>query len=244
MSVEKFTGSFSKEDGGVTIAVNSTIQSIRNTDALAIYSYLLTKPSTWEVNIEEIKSHFGLSRDKARRAMNNLIDLNLLKRFQLKSGGMFQGNHYVLYLRPHAPLDDSPETENPAPVKPSLYKTKITSLENKDNNNVSDLEKITEKQIIEAYHEVLPDNPKIKVADRKLSSQLKAMVKGWPKYSSSGKSFTIEGFKAFLTAIKVNQPGFLRVYVTKEGNKRQNNLRTITREVNLAKFVNGEFNFK
>ncbi len=139
---------------------------------------------------------------------------------------------------------NTPVDSNSTPVEINRPIPKEINTIRKDNNNISDLPKVSEKEIIEAYHEVLPDNPKIKVADRKLSSQLKDMVKGWPKYSAGGKSFTIEGFKAFLSAIKLHQPRFLRAYETKEGNKRQNNLRTITREVNLAKLINGEFNFK
>jgi hypothetical protein len=106
------------------------------------------------------------------------------------------------------------------------------------NNTISDLE------IVEAYHEELPESPKIKVIDTKLRSQLRKMVNNWKSYSNSGKSFSIENFKAFLNFIKTQQPGFLQPYLTHNGKLTRNNLRMITREIILAKLVNHEFNFK
>lgn len=119
-------------------------------------------------------------------------------------------------------------------------------------NTISDFKKspiensqevVKEEEIIQAYHETLPESPKVRVVDKKLSQQLKGLVKNWPKYQPDGESFTLQSFKRFLLAIKRTNPGFMKPYMTASGNRRQNNLRTFTREVNIAKLLNGEFNF-
>jgi predicted DNA-binding transcriptional regulator len=237
MSIEKFTGTFAKEDGGVTIMVNETIQSIRNPKTLAVYAYLLSKPSTWIINTEEIKRHFDMGRDVVRRSLNELIELRLLSRHVAKTGNLNSGFHYILHLKPHAQLDDSRETDFQGPENQSPYKTKIYK-QNKDSNI------ITDDEIVKIYHAELPENPGIKVVDWKLSKQLQKMRRDWPKYSSSGQSFSLEAFREFLIGLKTYQPGFLKPYQSESGRTIQNNLRNITRETNLAKIVNGEFNFK
>ncbi len=126
------------------------------------------------------------------------------------------------------------------------------SLSTKENiNTISDFEEPKPKtqktvnmaEVTDAYHEVLPDSPKIRVIDTRLANQIKKMINNWPKYSSSGQEFTLQGFKDFLLAIKQHQPRFLLPYNTDKG-KGHNNLRTITHETNLAKLINNEFNFK
>lgn len=117
------------------------------------------------------------------------------------------------------------------------------------NITTSDGEVIPKKQtheefIVAIYHKILPDSPRIKIVDSKLSKQFIKMEKNWPKYSSSQEKFTYQAFMEFLRALKSKYPGFLKPYVTPQGNTRQNNLRTITSETNLAKLINGEFNFK
>lgn len=100
---------------------------------------------------------------------------------------------------------------------------------------------ISTKQILDAYHEVLPECPKIKVADKKLLTQMASMKKNWPKYQKDGKIFSIDSFKDYLNFIKAHYSWFLAPYVTNSGRTKQNNLRVFTREINITKIVNGEF---
>jgi hypothetical protein len=119
-------------------------------------------------------------------------------------------------------------------------------------STISDLEKspvvgkeklLGQDAIVEAYHEVLPDSPKIQVIDSGFNQQLITMQKNWPKYQKDGETFSIESFKAYLRAVQRSCPGFLLPYRTKDGATRKNNLRTLTRPTNIAKLINGEFTF-
>ena len=100
---------------------------------------------------------------------------------------------------------------------------------------------IKNDEIVEAYHEVLPDCPKIKVIDTKLNNQLNHMKKNWPRYQKEGKEFSIDSFKDYLNYLKQHYSWFTKPYTTQNGNKKQNNLRVFTREINITKIVNGEF---
>lgn len=136
MSIEKFVGNFSKEDSGVSILVNSTIQLIKDGNALAIYCYLLTKPDNWKINPRELMHHFNWGKDRVYGSLNKLIDLNLLSRTEHRDHGKIVAYDYTLYLKPHAqlevsPLPDLPDTVLPEAVNPDY--TKQRELKNKDN---------------------------------------------------------------------------------------------------------------
>lgn len=100
---------------------------------------------------------------------------------------------------------------------------------------------ISTAEIINAYHEVLPECPKIKVVDRTLAGQITKMKKHWPKYQKDGKTFSIDSFKDYLNYIKEHFSWFIAPYTTPSGRVKQNNLRAFTREINITKIVNGEF---
>jgi hypothetical protein len=100
-------------------------------------------------------------------------------------------------------------------------------------------EEVTE--VVNAYHEELPELPKIRKVDLKLKSQLKKMIKDWPSYQKEGKKFSVESFKDYLNLIKQHYPWFLKPYRTESGSQIKCTLRKITREINITKFVNGEF---
>lgn len=100
---------------------------------------------------------------------------------------------------------------------------------------------IGNQEVIDAYHEVLPECPQIKVVDNQLKSQLNHLRKHWPRYQKEGKSFSIESFKDYLNYIKQHYPWFIKPYTTEGGMVKRNNLRVFTRQINITKIVNGEF---
>lgn len=114
-------------------------------------------------------------------------------------------------------------------------------LRKRDNISSNAHKAIKNQQIIDAYHETLPDCPKIKVIDSKLDKQLNHMKQNWPRYQKEGRSFSIDSFKDYLNYIKQFFPWFIKPYVTQNGNTKRNNLRVLTREINITKIVNGEF---
>ncbi len=129
--IEKFQGSFLKEDHGCSIMVNSTIQLITDPAALGVYCYLLSKPNTWIPNIRELMNHFCMSKDKAYRIINHLLDIGVLSRNQKNEGGRYSIYEYILHLRPRPENQDTvPRPDLPRPENQETYKTK--SLQNKD----------------------------------------------------------------------------------------------------------------
>lgn len=118
----------------------------------------------------------------------------------------------------------------------------VDTYNSKSSQSIQNLQEKDYEEIVEAYHEVLPDCPRIKVLDRKLKYQLSAMCKQWPKYQKEGKKFSIESFKDYLNYLKQHYAWFVKPYTTESGKVRRNNLRVFTREINITKIVNGEFN--
>ena len=119
-----------------------------------------------------------------------------------------------------------------------------TSSNNTITTNVSDetsSSKISNQEVIDCYHEHLPELTRIKVIDRDLSNKINSMKKNWPKYQKDGKEFTINLFVDFLQFIKKHHSWFLKPRVTEGGNIRKNSLRNLIAEINLARFANGEF---
>ncbi len=114
--------------------------------------------------------------------------------------------------------------------------TPIPKLQHTSNNNI-----ISDLEIVDAYHEELPECPKIKVVDTKLHNQFTHMRKNWPKYQKDGKAFSITSFRDYLRYLKEHYPWFIKPYTTDNGNVKRNNLRVLTREINITKIVNGEF---
>lgn len=109
------------------------------------------------------------------------------------------------------------------------------------NITTSDNPKISCQDVVEAYHEVLPDSPKIKVVGTELTKQIKSMIKNWHKYQKEGKTFSIDSFKDYLFYIQAHYSWLVKPYTTESGKIKRNNLTNLTREKNIVRIVNGEF---
>lgn len=140
-------------------------------------------------------------------------------------------------------LLDTPVDSNRPPVDSNRPIPKLQSTSN-INITTSDVEEsvtVKTQDVVDAYHETLPDSPKIKVCGNELTKQVKSMIKNWPKYQKDGKSFSIHSFKDYLLYIKRHYSWFLQPYPTESGKIKRNNLTNITREKNIVRIVNGEF---
>lgn len=116
-------------------------------------------------------------------------------------------------------------------IPPSYTKTTTTTTN--INISISD--------IVQTYHEELPQLPKVKKVDRQLKNQLSKMVKDWKSYQKDGKSFSLQSFKDYLNFVKNHFAWFLEPYKTESGGQVKCTLRKLTREINITKFINGEF---
>lgn len=237
-NIEKFSGEFEKEELGVSILLNETINMIKDRALLGVYCYLASRPPRWRIKVKQLQDHFECSKDTIYKLLKKLIDLNLLSCKEIKKKGKFIDYRYSLHLKPlenkgFQPCPKKPDTEFPDTEKPDAYKTK--KITNKENITT------TIKSIVSIYHEMLPECPAIRVIDSRLDKQLRAMIKRWPEYQADGEAFSIDSFKNYLTVLKTHYSWIVQPYTTQEGNTRQNNLRTLTRESTISRIVNGEF---
>ncbi|RME56845.1 hypothetical protein D6779_09920 [Candidatus Parcubacteria bacterium] len=61
------------------IIPRSTVDAIGSAEALAIWTYLITRPENWVVKRNDIMKRLGLGRDRYARAMRELTDLGLIQ---------------------------------------------------------------------------------------------------------------------------------------------------------------------
>lgn len=253
MSIEKFTGNFSKEDGGVSIMINKTVQSLTNGTMCAVYCYLLTKPNDWKINPQEIMTHFKVGKGKVYPALKGLIELKLLKRDEIREKGKIVRYDYTLFLKPyinitHEPLPDLPHaalshTEN-------THYTKKRDLQNKEvtKNTISETnvspsaikQQIQTQEIIDISNQVCPEWPEIRKIDDKFKNKIIKMRKEWPSYA--GNEFTIEAWREFLLTLKKLHGWMFQPYQKKSGKMGKWSLRTLVQPEQLAKIRNGEYN--
>jgi hypothetical protein len=99
MPVEKLDGARLRHDRvPFEIVPRDVIQSIPNPDALAIWVYLLTKPTNWVVRKTEIMEHFSIGRDRYAAAMRYLRDEKLVVHTHIKDEtGSFMGSCMWVY---------------------------------------------------------------------------------------------------------------------------------------------------
>jgi len=149
VTIEKFSGSFSNQKGGCTIIVNSTINSLTNVYSLAIYSYLICRPDTWELNAKQLAFHFKCGKNTIYKALKTLMDMNLLTREDIREKGKFLKSHYTLYDKPQldkgiSPYHSTRDTVSRDTVLSDAYITK--NIQNKDyknnNNNYVEFKKV------------------------------------------------------------------------------------------------------
>ena len=99
------------------------------------------------------------------------------------------------------------------------------------------------EQLLEIYHRVLPECPKIRTPSDELKRLAKNMINRWHELNDEKEPFSLEGFEGYLLSLKHYHSGFLLPYLTKNGNQRRNNLETFIRFDTMANFRNEKFDF-
>jgi len=135
--IEKFKGDFNKVDGGCTVIHTKSAQLIKNPFNLGIYTYLASKPETWNVNPKELSTHFEVGIKKIYKALSDLIMIGLMERKEYREKGRFVDYEYYLYLSPNGQngvSDNSPNGQKPLGGEPNgqngcTYKEEILTLE-------------------------------------------------------------------------------------------------------------------
>ena len=98
--IEKFKGKFEDIQGGCTVSINKTIQSIQDLETLGVYIYLSSQPPEWEISAQQLANHFDIGINKSRRILTELVEIGLLERIPIKEKGKFIKHEHNLRLKP------------------------------------------------------------------------------------------------------------------------------------------------
>lgn len=149
-------------EDGVFIGRNAVAQDDNlSLGARGLFFKLLSRPATWEVNINELKGK-GAGRDKIKAFINELIDVGLIHKEQQRDGNRYGKN--VFYVFAHQSMNwfisqstenqstENEATENELTEKPShINKRVVESKEGqkeKSSNNTPDDLKDIEKALL------------------------------------------------------------------------------------------------
>jgi len=97
MSIIKLTPTdFKNKSISFTVLQTEVIVRLKNSDAIAIWAYLCSKPNDWIVRKTDILDTFGIGETRYSRAMKILIK-NLLIKIEVEQdeGGRILGKRYI-----------------------------------------------------------------------------------------------------------------------------------------------------
>lgn len=94
-------------------------------EALAIFTYLRSKPRDWKVMQTELARRFKAGRDRIRNALNELSAAGYIRKVQNRVGGRWSTADYDVLALPEAPVPEAPLPETPAPENRSLLNTDL-----------------------------------------------------------------------------------------------------------------------
>lgn len=147
-------------------------------NALAVMTYLISKPNDWRVRADDIQRRFQISRGKVYNILDELMERGYLSREIIRQGGRVKECRYTVMEHPvpalpdtDSPLPDSPLIENQLVVnqhndkvitlpsneiKKEREKKKDFSLKDKDQDQVQVPEHLVE--YVKAYTSPLTNN--------------------------------------------------------------------------------------
>ncbi len=100
------------------------------------------------------------------------------------------------------------------------------------------------RQLIEVYRQEFPDNPQPHptLISTSLHKTLSTLIKRWPEADPKGHPLDAETFQRYLEHLRLSAPKFsLGEYVTKDGNKKKNNMETFCRWNTFVKFLENQY---
>jgi hypothetical protein len=94
-------------------------------EALAIFTYLRSKPADWTVVQTQLAKRFKAGRDRVRNAINELIAAGYIRKVQERIAGRWSDADYHVLALPDAPSPEAPLPETPSPENRSLLSTDL-----------------------------------------------------------------------------------------------------------------------
>lgn len=129
IAVYKYTSNF-------TIIGNACFNDQRlSFEALAIFTYLRSKPSDWKVMQTELARRFRAGRDRVRNAINELIAAGYIRKVQERIAGRWSVVGYDVLAMPDAPVPEAPSPENRSLLSIDL----LPSTDSTNNNTIPSL---------------------------------------------------------------------------------------------------------
>ncbi|NEU95671.1 helix-turn-helix domain-containing protein [Bradyrhizobium uaiense] len=104
-------------------------------EALAIFTYLRSKPSDWMVRQTELARRFKAGRDRVRNAINELIAAGYIRKVQERIAGRWGAAGYDVLAAPDAPAPEEPSPENRSLLNTDLLPS--TDSTKKDNSRIA-----------------------------------------------------------------------------------------------------------
>ena len=104
-------------------------------NALAVMTYLISKPNDWRVRADDIQRRFQISRGKVYNILDELMERGYLSREIIRQGGRVKECRYTVMEHPvpALPDTDSPLPDLPLPDSPLLENQLVV---NRDNDKV------------------------------------------------------------------------------------------------------------
>ncbi len=208
------------------------------------YNKLAFDKTTWYALSETGLSLFPILN--ASQPEKKLIGLKRPTGWPESANRNAENGHTIPDSKPDKKTYTTDEPSTSAVECTPVHMDKKEDIKEYNNTNEANASIISSKkqnqEIIDIYHEELPNSPKVEFLGETLNTQLNNMKRNWKsKYSHNQLPFSLESFRSYLKHIKQQYPWFIEPYNTPSGRIVINNLRTITRPKNLEKFRNNEF---
>ena len=242
--VEKLQPRLYKESLGFTQLLNETLNAIDDAEILGIYCYLASKPEEWEISKTQLRNHFKIGINKMDNIFTKLRAIGLLEMIPVKNdkGEIIRWDYY-LKMRISTPMKsigmESIAMENTPPINKEYINKEIINTTSEPEGSPSTSIDDFVQQVVDVYHDKLPEMPKIKIITDEVRRAIKTLIKEWPKIK--GIDLTLEGIGRYFEGRKELTPWILLSYKTSQGNLKRSRLINIIRIDNVRKFYNGDY---
>ena len=96
-------------------------------NALAVMTYLISKPNDWRVRADDIQRRFQISRGKVYNILDELMERGYLSREIIRQGGRVKECRYTVMEHPVPAL---PDTDSPLPDLPLIENQLVVNQHN------------------------------------------------------------------------------------------------------------------
>jgi hypothetical protein len=198
----------------------------------------------------QLSKELGIGVRTIEKFIKELKNVELIETYHLQAGGQ---NYFRFFDHEwmHDKLVEELDPPNNRAVPPE--QPCGTPPNNRADINIKEIKEIKDisesvdspivndivNQVLDAYHETLPNMPKVMHVTTELRRAIKKMEAEWP--SLRNKVLTKEVASSYFQGLKELTPFLLQPYKTKEGNIRRNRLINLIRLDTIKKFYNGDY---